>query len=315
MTAKRKKILIFSISARALTALATVVRVLALLKEFDLSVGYYARGAILPTVFNIIATLFVVASIVAIPTVFKSGDVAIAGQSRSCRFSSLLAVAGFALLAWERWSDFMLVSDVYTGAKLIFALLSPILMLSLLTFFVACCFGLEPSPLVAISGSLSIITLAVELAKVYNTFEIAINSPNKTLFQLTIISAMLYILAELRTVFSASRPRFYLFSLTTAIFFLGASSLPSIIASAAGTYENKLIKEDVAFLGIFVFCVFRLIGIIFSKDEPECELCEEYEDGYEIVEETEGSEEPDDSEEPEVSEEPEESPQDQPPSI
>ena len=287
MTAKRKKILIFSISTLVLTALATVVRVLALYKDFDSEAGYYVTGSVLPIVFNIIAAIAVISPIVALPLLFGKGDITIPCQNQSCRFSALLAVAGFALLAWDRWSNFLAVSDVYTGMKLILALASPILTVAIMTFFVAACFGLEPSPLVAISGTLSIIAFAVELTDVHNDVSIALNSPNKMLFQFAVIGAMLYLLAELRVVFSASRPRFYLFTLALATFLLGASSIPSIIASSADIYENKLIKADVALLGVFVFCLFRLIGIAFRKDEPQCELCEEYDDGYEEPAETE----------------------------
>ena len=180
--------------------------------------------------------------------------------------------------------------------------------------------GLEPSPVVAISGTLSIIALAIELANVHNDVSIALNSPNKMLFQFAVICVMLYLLAELRVVFSVARPRFYLFILVISTFVLGASSLPSIIASAAGIYENKLIKADVALLGVFVFCLFRLIGIITSKEEPEDDLCAECEGEYtaeEMTEETESAEaiediEPtEEPEEPEEIEEIEEEPQDQ----
>jgi hypothetical protein len=268
--------------------LTVVLRSAAMLLQFDTASGYFLHGALLPVIFNIISVAAVVFFAVFPIFAFAGEELIIPSAKAPFTLCAILpAVASFAL-AWNIWSEFLEVSLYLEGKELIFSFVHPILSLFLVIFLATYAAGLKKSVLTAISGILSIFTLAIELTDIYNDLYVSMTSPNKTLLQLSCIVAMLYIYCELRTLFGAPQPKFFLFSLSTATVVLGSYTVPSLLAEALGIYDNPYTLHDLFFAAFFLLCLVRFIGImrtpIFS------ESFEDADDGYVLPEELEEAE-------------------------
>ena len=303
-----KKFTVFFLSTLGILILTVILRSAAMLFEFDTPSGYFLHGAILPVIFNIICVASVVFFAVFSIFAFDRNELAIPSVKAPFTLAAILPALASLVLAWEIWSEFLEISPYISGKELIFSFAHPILSLFFVAFLVIYAAGLKNSALAAISGILSIFMLAVELTGIYNDLNVSMTSSNKSLLQLSCIVAMLYIYCELRVLFGAPQPRFFLFSLSTATVLLGAYTLPSLLTTAAGIYDNPYTLHDLFFAAFFILCLVRLIGI--SK-EPICiEPVADYEVPDEVTEEATEEAIEETTEEPaEPTEEPEEYPQ------
>lgn len=273
-----KKFTAFSMATLGILILSVVLRSAAMLLQFDTPSGYFIHGAILPVIFNIIFVA-TVGFFGAFPLFAFSGkSLTIPTVKPPFTLTAILpAVASFAL-AWNIWSEFLEVSLYLEGKELIFSFVHPILSLFLVIFLATYAAGLKKSVLTAVSGILSIFALALELTDIYNDLSVSMTSPNKTLLQISCIAAMLYIYCELRALFGAPQPKFFLFSLSTATVVLGSYTVPSLLATAVGKYDNPYTLHDLFFAALFLLCLLRFIGIAKTPICPE--IFEESEDEY-----------------------------------
>jgi len=309
----------FAIAALAFTLVAIILRTVSLLAFFEADIGYYQRGAVLPVIFNILCgaaiALFIILPLVAL----KKKEAVIPRHAKATRTAALLPVAALAIMAWNRWQSALETLKSGAEVSVIKTALPPLLILAALTFFVAACVGFERSALTAISGTLTIVMFASELAISYRDLSVALNNPNKMLFHFTCLSAMFFLLYELRVIYGTSKARLWLFSTASAAFMLGCYSVPSIIAHLAGACECFDLRTDVAFAAIFLFVVVRMLTALFGKEEPEeekeeNESNEENEDSDDVTisaeiefeSEIEVEAESEDAEDTEITEEPEE---------
>lgn len=296
-----KKSTVFFLSTLGILILTVILRCAAMLFEFDTPSGYFLHGAILPAIFNIICVAAVI-FFGAFPILaFVGKELSIPSIKAPFTLAAILPAAASLAISFGMWRELLEIAPYLDGKELLISLIRPVLSLFLVVFLAAFGAGLKRSALTVISGILALFSLAVELTNIYNDLYVSMTSPNKTLLQISCIVTMLYIYCELRALFGAPQPRFFLFSLSTATVLLGAYTLPSLLTTAAGIYDNPYTLHDLFFAAFFILCLVRLIGI--SK-EPICiEPVADYEVPDEVTEEaTEEAIE-------ETTEEPEEYPQ------
>lgn len=256
-----------------LTLIAIALNTMSLLNFYEADIGYFVRGAVLPTVFNILLVVGVV--FLAGFTIFalKKDETSISAPHPSCKYTALIPVAAFGLLLWDRAYYFFDAAKLGILEKPLFAFLSPLFTLATVALFISYCFGVKPSVSTAVWGTLSIAMFAYDVFVFHSDLTVAMNSPQKLSFNFAALSAMLFIVAELRVVYGVPKPRFYLFSIGTATLFLGAYSLPYTAAHLIGTCESVSPKATLAFLALFIFVLVRFICAIFlensEKEVPE----------------------------------------------
>ena len=292
---KNKFHVVTALSAVTAAIAVALLRFISLYNYYDSAMGYYERDAALPVIFTALAAVAVIGFGAFCVFGMKKCELAIPRAGGVCRVTALLPVAAFALLCWNRWQTFTALEGL-AAPQLIWALLAPLLALGVLVFFVSACIGLEPTWLTGLSGVLSILMFAYELSTVYTDMTIAMNSPNKLLLSFALLSAMIYILAELRVIFKAQKPRLYLFSLFASTLLTGAYSIPAVIISLVD--GNRPGDIDIALLTFFIFLVARGVSLAFLPEKDIADTADATEDAEvaEVGEDTENIENTEDTE-------------------
>ena len=257
-TSDKQRALIFSIIALVLTALAAAGRLCSLLFFYD-KIGYYQRGAVLPVVSNILFAASVVFFAIAALFWLKPAKT-VAVPSKTAGYAALLpalALAACAVFSLDR---------VLSPELNILYLLNLLLAVVGAVFFFSLTFCRQPSTLSVLTGVGTILWLAISWLRSYRDFTVPMNSPDKLFFNLGCIGATLFVFSELRAIYGMSKPRFYYFSISTAILTLAVSSIPSLIGNACGIFASySLTFEDLFFLALLIYATVRLITLVSSK--------------------------------------------------
>ena len=111
------------------------------------------------------------------------------------------------------------------------------------------------------------------MGRTHFDFEVQMNSPNKLIFQLACLSAMLALLADMRILADAQKPRFSLFAFSLATLFLGSSSVPSVFAYMKGIFPSdyRNLPADFVCMALWCYCLIRLIWIAYPSEEKKAE--------------------------------------------
>lgn len=254
----RQRVLIFSLVAVALAVIATAGRLFSLLFFYD-RIGYYQSGAILPMLSNIIFALSLLFSCVAAIFLIKP-ERKIDAPSKTAKYISLLPA--IALIAHGASSALALSGEDTASINILTTILSVVAAI----FFASITLSSRPSVITVLLGTGCIAWIALEWFISYRDFTVSMNSPDKLFFHLGCIGAALFIVAELRAIFGISKPRFYYFSLFTALLTLAVSSIPSLIGMACGLFASySLAFEDLFLLSLLVYVSERLFSLAFAK--------------------------------------------------
>lgn len=254
----RQRVLIFSLVAVALAVIATAGRLFSLLFFYD-RIGYYQSGAILPMLSNIIFALSLLFSCVAAIFLIKP-ERKIDAPSKTAKYISLLPA--IALIAHGASSALALSGEDTASINILTTILSVVAAI----FFASITLSSRPSVITVLLGMGCIAWIALEWFISYRDFTVSMNSPDKLFFHLGCIGAALFIVAELRAIFGISKPRFYYFSLFTALLTLAVSSIPSLIGMACGLFASySLAFEDLFLLSLLVYVSERLFSLAFAK--------------------------------------------------
>ncbi len=279
---RRAALLFFAVSfGLALTAMA--LRTANLLFFFDSDLGYYIRGALLPILEWVVLGLSVVLLLTGSILLFRGKPIAYGTHTHvgvrvgagigalGCAFLLITDVrSGFALNALEEGVE----SGSGTG-------LLPILFgLGATVYFVLICLNVRCESARLLSGFCVILRLLNVLTGSYFDFFVPMNAPDKLMLQLGILSAMLFLVNELRATVSAPRSVLYMFFAGSATVFLGASSLPSLIATYKGILQSDNNGGNyLILLGMFVYVTLRFLFLCLSpapsEDHNEEEPCPE----------------------------------------
>ena len=100
------------------------------------------------------------------------------------------------------------------------------------------------------------------------------NAPDKILFGLACISAMLFIANEMKLFADNCRPTVYMFTSACTLLFCATSSVPSIIAYHAGMLpeKNGLYSEYYLLLGLAIYAASRLVTATLNINTVACGL-------------------------------------------
>lgn len=242
-------------SAFAITAVATVLRVLSLAFAYDKYIAYYTVGAVLPIISNVLYALGVI-FFALVAFLFLNPQQAISTPNKTSRYVSLVPAA--AMLFYT----LTFIYEAFTKDGQINLLTILLLICSALScvFFFSVLFCEQPSNLSVISGIGFIFWLGICWINSYRDFAVPMNSPDKLFFHFGCIGAALFIIGEIRAFYGISKPRFYLFSLLGAIISMAISAIPSIIGYFNDTFEvYSLLKEDIVLLALLVYASARVI--------------------------------------------------------
>ena len=107
----------------------------------------------------------------------------------------------------------------------------------------------------------------VILATTYFDITVQMNSPNKTLIHFACIAAMLGFLSEARLLADNKKKKTYFFSIFSALFFTGVSSIPALILYFANEFNYTYAKYDCILFVFFLYFLGRMISLCFGKSQ------------------------------------------------
>lgn len=258
----KRRILLYSVIALIMSALATAGRLFSLLFCYD-DIGYYQSGKLLPILSNAVFAASVVFFGIAALFLLKPAKT-VAFPNKAARYTALLpAVAIIIYLIFSAEVLFLSDSNILPEISAVFAIISAL-------FFLSLAFCRQPSAISALLGVGCIFWLAICWFISYRDFTVPMNSPDKLVFHFGCIGAALFVFSEIRAIYCMSKPRFYYFSIFTAILSMSVSSIPSLIGSAGEIFSSySLTYNDLFFLALTVYAVVRLITLTLCKPPVE----------------------------------------------
>lgn len=271
----KKNARIFVIYAVVFAVIAVVgvgLRCFALAKSYDIDIGYYQTGALLPDVFHgLCITAVALAVVLALLLPKKAEYAPLPGGSTVTAVGSAFALSGcgaqtfYSLLLLSKKSE-PSMGSVQTGqmgdALIIFSLIFGFL--SVVYFALVMAGKAKNGDKHVIFGYGIILFVLMTLAKTYFDLQTTMNSPNKLLLQVTFMAIMVYMLYELRFSLGISQPRGYMGAAFAAFYLTAVNSLPGIIMFFAGSLnKTDYLVCDFMTLGFAIYIGTRIFD--FSK--------------------------------------------------
>ena len=263
MLSKGKLVRPLTAVALAMGAISLVLRTLSVLFFFDSGIMYYSVGAVLPVISSISIVLFAIAlGAAALCLVDKSEEIT-PPASATCYTASIVSLGliynmidlgvGIASRGLER------VTDLFTLVAAAFAV----------AFFLMLSLSKQHGSAAAICGSAIILWLGLVWMRSYTDFYVPMNSPDKIFFHLGCIGAALLTVAELRSIYGITKPRFYCFSLWCSILFMASASVPTTVGAFVGGYSDPVSSENYVLSALLIYACARAVQLIVKKNLPE----------------------------------------------
>lgn len=258
------KLRIFIMGVFALTFIGIVLRTFSLIFFYDSYIGYFATGALFPTLTNIflfISTIGILVFAFLIPkeTICVSGcevNLSLKISSVICAITSLIVLP----LHLANWID----SPSFFSSYLI-----PLLLLVAIVYFLLNLINSKPE--IKALGALALVLLFVAyLAISYFDVFVQMNSPTKIMMHISCLALMLFFMSEARCIAGAMRKKLYIFSAAIAIFFASVEAIPSIIAVIFNKIENTdYLSYDIFLCPIIFYLIVRASVIMRSPTKTE----------------------------------------------
>ena len=252
----------------ALSGISLILRVICMLSFYNN--GYYRSGAALPilaNVFFIIAiAIFLLASILCVKRTTQ-----ILAPSKLARYAAILPMSASVFCAAQTITSLTAkgAAESSSGflpvATLLCAVVSAI-------FFFLIFFAPKQINATVYCGLGAIALVFFLWISSYFDFSSPINSADRNLFYVSCAGAMLFIFNELCAIYGSVKPRFYCFSIFSAIFALASSAIPTIIGFATNkidSYSN--LEGDVLFAALLVYATARLITLASASKSDVAE--------------------------------------------
>lgn len=257
----------FLITSLITAFIAIVLRTVSFIFFFDEDIGYFMSGAVLPIIFNIL--LFAAAVFFTVFSLLKLRGEPVAYCAPTSSDKAIFILCAILTVA-------LAISDLLSAINgdamgLLFMLLSAMSAL----FFIFDLLKFKNVSKIELS-ILIFIRVTFMLAMSYFDQTVQMNSPDKVLFGLACIFAMLFIVNEMKILVNNTRPAIYYLSSALAILFCASSSVPSIVACCIGKLPmDGLFFEYIILLAIAIYCVDRLLNVIRAAALPkECGVVE-----------------------------------------
>lgn len=247
--------LIFVLSAFFCTLVAIILRTVNITSFYDADIGYFEKSA-MPIIMNIWLICSVIVFFV-LSLLLNQKNALTQASEGSIFFKIASGICAIGTLA----ASISLISH------------SELSKLSFLIIFtsVACAayFALYLLKMVpsynAILALSPILICVIILSVTYFDIHTQMNSPHKMLIHFACIGCMLGFLAEARFLADKKRKKLYLFSISSALFFSGATSIPSIILYFSKTFKYPYVDYDLFFLVFFIYFAARTITLCLPK--------------------------------------------------
>ena len=283
--ALRSMALLYTLIALGLTVLTAVLGALSVMLCYDSSIGYYARGAVLPTVLSVVCVASVVFFAVFAILRFRHRDVAYAkNPSLAVRITAIASALAALFLA---------ITDLRSGASI----------LSLLLGLGACLYFLliatkNATPALSLAfGVCAIFRWIIAIAISYRDIFLPMNSPEKVWLHLAAVAGIFFLISELRALIAKPYTATWFFATASATLL----SATAAVIMLAGKLANRFYSDvSIVFATLFLFVAAyagaRLVSVALCP-KPE-ELPEEKEiEEIEEIEESETTEKTEETEE------------------
>ena len=279
----RKNLNIFLIISIAIGFLVAAVNAVNFLFFYETEKAYFQTNAFLP----IALTVIIVAGVVffALGSIFTVDNKAsVPTPSKYAKYVAIIPALAMILFVIMKFGElapaYEKFADPANPNKLPFIYLCGLLTAAAISvlFFFSVSLAKNSSGITVLSsigffawGILSWITS-------YTEFMTPLNSPDKMLFHLGCLGAILFTVSELRTMYNISKPKFYYFSLSASIMLLSASSIPYIVGVFANRFKYPLLFEgNIVLFAFLCYTVARAITILsqnridkdVANNEPE----------------------------------------------
>ena len=115
-----------------------------------------------------------------------------------------------------------------------------------------------------------ILFFLLSLGNSYFDVSVGMNTPDKLLFLVACLSGMLFTVEELQILVGKEKRGLYFFSLGAAVFFLGASSIPTLVAISFGAmYFSPWHLTHLVLLGVFLYALTRMLLLAFPAPDAK----------------------------------------------
>ncbi len=263
------KIKIYALGTLCATVLASVLRTFCLAFFYDSlgkDVGYYTKD-VLPFVFYTVCFLAVIFFVSVVFTLKKNESCYDGKENNAC----LKVVSGAVSVIFAVFFVLSLITAEPSTTGLAFELIFKISLLMSVVYFAMNAFGAESNKtLQTIFGFGVVIWAICVLATTYFDIFVPLNSPDKIILHLALLSLMVFFVSEFRCFLAEIKKTLYVFSLCFAVYFSGVASVPSLIKwIALGMSDYNYLYYDIVIFGLFVYVTVRLISFAFSSEKRE----------------------------------------------
>ena len=282
MNAIHAKLKIYAYSLFALTGIAVILRVCALLLAYETDSGYFAPSTPIPTMGNallILSLLWAFSMLIFMPRDLLSDTLpafsgASAFASALCGFC-LIFYAGFSFLGAYR-GTVTFAGETFMRDKILHYLICAAALLAGLYFLAALKPSFRADKKRILLGFFVPLWALLVLARCYFDLARAMNNPIKIMLQMALIGIMLYMLQELRVLMGQAQPRLGAVCAFTALLLAGVGgvagliSLPKLSAALDG-YAFELMLLSV----LWLYILFRTIDTLVYNLAPSASVTAE----------------------------------------
>ncbi len=259
-----KKIKIYALAAIILSVLISFVRIICLFNFYDSDIGYYSKG-ILPSILN----LSILAGVVFFASAFFTVKRDIVCSDGKEDNTGIKVASVLPMLAFGAFFVLSVLKAVFATneASTLFDIIAKLTALMSLVYFAMNLFAPTVNRnLQTLCGFGIIIWNIYVLGVTYFDIYVQLNSPNKVILHLAIISAMVFFVNEFYCFVGNMRKGFYLFSLCSAVLFSSSASIPSLVYGllTQGT-DYKYFVYDIVFVALYVYFIIRLLSFASAK--------------------------------------------------
>lgn len=264
---KSKKILkIYTAVFVVLTLLGLVLRFAALYTEYDADIGYYKTGALLPMLFHALCFVAFVIALSLIPLLPKKT----LPTALPCN-TAVRAVAVIQLVITLGMAVY-LIYPAFSGAARVSAvsIVCVIAALFSLVYFALVISGKAVSEKKGsvLFGYALIIYVLMILANSYFDFFTTMNSPNKIILQVSLMSIMVALLFEFRSILGISLARGYAAFTLYVMFITAVTSIPGIVLFIGGVFTKPVyFASSFVILGFLIYFKVRYISWLRTVKE------------------------------------------------
>ncbi len=245
-----------------LVAVAVLFRTLNLFLFYEADIGYYRADTVLPTLFRVFLLLCTVFFAV-LPFALDKQTIPTPTQNSATSIAALIVGATFAVTALVRYCASAVTMTRSTVVLFVTGGLAAV-------YFILLAVKKLSASAALITGMGAILWFGGILVVSYFDVTVTMNAPSKIALHLASLGGMLLMLAEMRYACDALKKRFYLFALSASTLFLCVSSIPSLIADAAGILETRdLGYSDFVSLALGLFGLLRLCSPFRTAAEEE----------------------------------------------